>query len=126
MHKKRIRDSFYYYTTIRNGEKTDSVYLGRNFFEARKKEIFLKNIRLNLIVLFLFLVSIGIVFADTIPINVRPLSGGSIQASAAFDYQFNFTSNLYYHKYHRLLFGYRHCSIFYPAYLYQSKTGSRH
>ena len=92
MHKKRVRDSFYYYTTVRKGEKTDSVYLGRNFLEARKKEIFLKNIKLNLIIL-LFLLSIGIVFADTIPINVRPLSGGSIQANTAFDYRFDFTSN---------------------------------
>ncbi|MDD5133171.1 MAG: hypothetical protein PHD81_02400 [Candidatus Nanoarchaeia archaeon] len=38
MHKKRVRDSFYYYTTKREGNKTKSIYLGRNLIEAKKKE----------------------------------------------------------------------------------------
>ena len=38
MHKKRVRDSFYYYTTVRKGDKTSSVYLGKDLLEAKKKE----------------------------------------------------------------------------------------
>lgn len=42
----------------------------------------------------IFLFSLNYVFADTLPIHIRPLDGtGSVQANTNFDYQFNFTSN---------------------------------
>jgi len=33
-----VKDKFYYYTTIRRGSRTKSVYLGKSFSEAKKKE----------------------------------------------------------------------------------------
>jgi len=47
----------------------------------------------SLIYIIIILSFLTIAYADTLPIYVRPLSGGSIQASTAFDYQFNFTSD---------------------------------
>ncbi|MDD5133173.1 MAG: hypothetical protein PHD81_02390 [Candidatus Nanoarchaeia archaeon] len=50
-----------------------------------KKNIFLLSL--------IFLLLSGIVFADSFPIYVKPLSGGSVQPSTAFDYRFDFTSD---------------------------------
>lgn len=38
MHKKKVKNKLYYYTTVREGNKTKSVYLGKSFQEAERKE----------------------------------------------------------------------------------------
>lgn len=43
MHKKRVSGKDYFYTTVRKGDKTDSVYLGRDYNSALSKEKVLKN-----------------------------------------------------------------------------------
>ncbi|MFA5175752.1 MAG: LamG domain-containing protein [Candidatus Nanoarchaeia archaeon] len=39
MHKKRVRDTFYFYTSKREKGKVKSVYLGTNFLSAKKREL---------------------------------------------------------------------------------------
>lgn len=43
MHKKKVGDKFYYYTTVREGTKTKSVYLGSTKNKAQVKEKQLKQ-----------------------------------------------------------------------------------
>lgn len=43
MHKKKVKNKFYYYTTRRSASKTRSIYLGKNFSEAKEKEKQLLN-----------------------------------------------------------------------------------
>ena len=43
MHKKRVYNKYYFYTTVRDKEKTKSIYLGSNYEDAKLKEIKLKK-----------------------------------------------------------------------------------
>ena len=43
MHKKKIRDTVYYYTSVRENGRVKTIYLGRSEKEAIKKERELKN-----------------------------------------------------------------------------------
>ncbi|MEM5872067.1 MAG: putative metal-binding motif-containing protein, partial [Candidatus Aenigmatarchaeota archaeon] len=43
MHKKKIKDMVYYYTSIRENGKVKTIYLGKNEEEAKKKEEKLKK-----------------------------------------------------------------------------------
>ncbi|MBU0930195.1 MAG: hypothetical protein KJ623_03940, partial [Nanoarchaeota archaeon] len=46
-----------------------------------------------LLIIIFVLLTANIVFSDSIPLYIRPLSAGNIQSNTAFDYQFNLTSD---------------------------------
>ncbi len=79
MHKKKIKGTNYYYTSVRENGKIKTIYLGRDEEEALRRERELKSTRIRtfdhsltnkrlLISVFLFLLVAGAVFLFRVPI----------------------------------------------------------